>query len=74
MGSFFLIILDEYGIKLYIRDDFSINLCGVEDSVENYHTYLNSCCAVMVFESCGIGVYFSVFFFSILSVISRSLS
>ena len=30
---------------------FPINLCGVEDSVENYRTYLNSCCAVMVFES-----------------------
>ena len=31
--------LDEYGIKLYIRDDFFINMCGVEDSVENYQTY-----------------------------------
>ena len=30
---------------------FSINLCGVEDSVENYQTYLISCSAVMVFES-----------------------
>ena len=33
---------------------FSINLCGVEDSVENYQTYLNSCSVVMVFESYGI--------------------
>ena len=30
---------------------FSINLCGVEDSVENYQTYFISCSAVMVFES-----------------------
>ena len=30
---------------------FSINLCGVEDSVENYQTYLISCSAVTVFES-----------------------
>ena len=51
-------LLDKYGIKLYIREAFSINLCGVEDSVENYQTYLSSCCAVMVFESYGI------FFFS----------
>ena len=50
--------LDKYGIKLYIRDDFSINLCGVEDSVENYQTYLTSCCAAMVFESYGI-IFFS---------------
>ena len=42
--SFFLMFLDEYGIKLYIRDDFPINLCGVEDSMENYQTYLISCC------------------------------
>ena len=33
---------------------FPINLCGVEDSVENYQSYLISCCAVMVFESNGI--------------------
>ena len=33
---------------------FSINLCGVEDSVENYQSYLISCFAVMVFESYGI--------------------
>ena len=32
----------------------SSNLCGVEDSVENYQTYLISCPAVMVFESYGI--------------------
>ena len=38
----------------YIRDDFPINLCGVEDSVNNYQTYLYSCFAVMVFESYGI--------------------
>ena len=66
--------LDEYGIKLYIRDDFSINLCGVEDSVENYYqTYLISSCAVMVFESYGIVFFFR---FSVLSLIpvSRSLS
>ena len=45
--------LDKYGIKLYIhvRDAFPINLCGVEDSVENYQTYLISCCTVMAFES-----------------------
>ena len=47
-------LLDKYGIKLYIRDVFSINLRGVEDSVENYQTYLISCSAVMVFESYGI--------------------
>ena len=37
---------------------FSINLCGVEDIVENYKAYLISCCAVMVFESYGI-LFFS---------------
>ena len=42
----------------YIRDHFPINLCGVEDSVENYQTYLISCYVVMVFESYG------MFFFS----------
>ena len=47
-------LLDKYSIKLYIREAFSINLCGVEDSVENYQTYLSSCRAVMVFESYGI--------------------
>ena len=64
IGSFFLIFLDKYGIKLYLMI-FPIILCGVEDSVENYQTYLISCCAVMVFESYGI-----LFFF----VLSRSLS
>ena len=49
--------------QLYIRDDFSINQSGVEDSVENYQTYLISCCAVMVFESFGIVFFFFVFFF-----------
>ena len=43
---------------------FSINLCGVEDSMENYQTYL-ICSAVMVFESYGI------LFFFVLSLISR---
>ena len=33
---------------------FSINLCGVGDSVENYQTYLISCSVVIVFESYGI--------------------
>ena len=33
---------------------FSITLCGVEDSIENYQTYLISYSAVMVFESYGI--------------------
>ena len=33
---------------------FPINLCGVEDSVENFQTHLISCCAVMGFESNGI--------------------
>ena len=28
-----------------------INISSVEDSVENYHSYLVACCAVMVFES-----------------------
>ena len=59
--------LDKYGIKLYIRDDFSINLCGVEDSVENYQTYLTSCSAAMVFESYG------VIFFRFVTHISISI-
>ena len=71
IGSFFLMFLDENGIKLYIRDDFSIKLCGVEDSV-NYQTYLISCRAVMVFESYGIVFFFLLF--SVLSLISRSFS
>ena len=33
---------------------FSINLCGVEDSMENFQTYLISYSVVMVFESYGI--------------------
>ena len=54
--------LDKYGIKLFILDDFPINLCGVEDSVKNYQTYLVSCCAVMAFEfNCRI-LFFSCFF------------
>ena len=55
--------LDKHGIKLYLRDVFPINLCGVEDSVENYQTYLISCCTVMVFESYGI-LFFRFFFLS----------
>ena len=47
---------------------FSINLCGVEDSVENYQTYLISCSAVMVFE------FYGILFFFVLNLISRSLS
>ena len=64
--------LDEYGIKLYIRDIFPINLYGVEDSVENYQTYLMQCCAVMVFESYGI-VFFSFLFFRFVTHISICL-
>ena len=60
-------LFDKYGIKLYMRDVFSINLCGVEDSVENYQTYLISCSAVMVFRPYGI------LFVFVLSLISRSL-
>ena len=30
---------------------FSINMSSVEDSLENYQSYLVACCAVMVFES-----------------------
>ena len=58
IGSFFLMLLDQYGIKLYIRDVVSTNLCGVEDSMENYQTYLISYSAVMVFESYGILFFF----------------
>ena len=47
---------------------YAINLCGVEDSVQNYQTYLISCCAVMVFESHGIR-----FFFRFVTHISISL-
>ena len=45
---------------------FTINLCGVDESVENCQTYLISCCAVMVFE-------FYVILFFCLTLISRSL-
>ena len=41
---------------IYVKH-FTINLCGVEDSVENYQTYFISCCAVTVFESYGILVF-----------------
>ena len=34
-----------------IRDAFPINMSGVEDIVENYQSYLDACCAVIVFES-----------------------
>ena len=37
---------------------FPINLCGVEQNVENYQLCLISCCAVMVFESYDI-IFFS---------------
>ena len=43
IGSFFLMFFDKYGIKLYIRDEFPINLCGVDDNVETYQAYLISC-------------------------------
>ena len=36
---------------------FPINLCGVEDSVENYQTYLISCC-----EGYGVQVLWNHFF------------
>ena len=58
--------LDKYGIKLYIREAFYIDLCGVDDSVENYQRYLIICCAVMLFVSYGN-------FFFVLSLISRSI-
>ena len=47
---------------------FSINPCGVEDSMENYRSYLISFSAVMVFESYGI-----LFFFRFVTHISISL-
>ena len=59
IGSFFLMLLDKYGIKLLIRHAFSINLCGVEDNVENYRTFH--------FMFCGYGVrvlWNPIFFFS----------
>ena len=39
---------------------FSVNLCGVEDSVENYQAYMISYSAVMVFESYGILFFVSI--------------
>ena len=51
--------LDKHGIKLYLRDVFPINLCGVEDSVENYQIYLISWCTVMVLESSSFGFFLS---------------
>ena len=47
---------------------YSINLCGVEDSVDNYQTYLISCTAVMVLKS-----YFEILFFCFVTHISISL-
>ena len=67
IGSFFLMLLDKYGIKLLHVMYFSINMSGVEDNVENNQTYLISCSTVIVFESYGI-------LFFVLSLISRSLS
>ena len=45
-----------------------INMSGVEDSVENYQSYLVACCVVMVFES-----YEIHFFFRFVNRISISL-
>ena len=39
---------------------FSVNLCGVEDSVENYQAYMISYSVVMVFESYGILFFVSI--------------
>ena len=39
---------------------FSVNLCSVEDSVENYQAYMISYSAVMVFESYGILFFVSI--------------
>ena len=39
---------------------FSVNLCGVEDSVENYQAYMISYSAVMVFEPYGILFFVSI--------------
>ena len=47
---------------------FPINLCGVEDSVENYQTYLISCCA-----GYGVQVLWNHFFFRFVTHISISL-
>ena len=40
-------------------------MSGVEDSVENYQSYLDAYCAVMVFES------YEIHFFFVLSFVSR---
>ena len=40
-----------------------INMSGVEDSVENYQSYLVACCAVMVFETYEIHFFFFFFRF-----------
>ena len=53
IGSFFLMFLDKYGIKLLYVMYFSNIMSGVEENVENYQTYLISYSAVMVFESYG---------------------
>ena len=37
---------------------FPINMSGVEDSVKNYQSYMDACCAVVVFES------YEIFLFS----------
>ena len=42
-------------------------MSGVEDSVENYQSYLVACCAVMVFES------YEIHFFRFVIRISISL-
>ena len=47
---------------------FPINMSGVEDSVENYQSYLVACCMVMVFES------YEIHFVFVLSFVARSLS
>ena len=62
-------LLDKYGIKLLYAMYFSINMSGVEDNVENYQTDLISWSAVMVSSPME-----SVFFFFVLSLISRSPS
>ena len=60
--------LDKYGIKLYIHDDFPINLCGVEDSVENlFHV-------VRLWRSSPMESFFFVFFSFCHSYLDLSLS
>ena len=60
-------LLDKYGIKLYIREVFSIILCGVEDSVENYQTFHYMFCGYCV------RVLWNPIFFSFVTHISISL-